>query len=111
MRLLGEELSIQKHELEETLHFASLEKIFIEERIYKDKAFEDSTSMDIAVAHIDKRIEPFKPSFVREVTREDILKLMENKMGTLSLNLTPRNEEQMRDKDGIEEIENIWLIS
>ncbi|WP_288640083.1 DNA gyrase/topoisomerase IV subunit A [uncultured Coprobacter sp.] len=107
VRLLGEELSIQKHELEETLHFASLEKIFIEERIYKDKAFEDSTSMDIAVAHIDKRIEPFKPSFVREVTREDILKLMEIKMGRILKFNSEKAEEQIAAiKTDIEEIEN-----
>ena len=107
VRLLGEELSIQKHELEETLHFASLEKIFIEERIYKDKAFEDSTSMDIAVAHIDKRIEPFKPSFVREVTREDILKLMEIKMGHILKFNSEKAEEQIAAiKTDIEEIEN-----
>ena len=107
VRLLGEELSIQKRELEETLHFASLEKIFIEERIYKDKAFEDSTSMDIAVAHIDKRIEPFKPSFVREVTREDILKLMEIKMGRILKFNSEKAEEQIAAiKTDIEEIEN-----
>lgn len=107
VRLLGEELSIQKHELEETLHFASLEKIFIEERIYKDKAFEDSTSMDIAVAHIDKRIEPFKSSFVREVTREDILKLMEIKMGRILKFNSEKAEEQIAAiKTDIEEIEN-----
>lgn len=107
VRLLGEELSIQKHELEETLHFASLEKIFIEERIYKDKAFEDSTSMDIAVAHIDKRIEPFKLSFVREVTREDILKLMEIKMGRILKFNSEKAEEQIAAiKTDIEEIEN-----
>ena len=107
VRLLGEELSIQKHELEETLHFASLEKIFIEERIYKDKAFEDSTSMDIAVEHIDKRIEPFKPSFVREVTREDILKLMEIKMGRILKFNSEKAEEQIAAiKTDIEEIEN-----
>ena len=107
VRLLGEELSIQKHELEETLHFASLEKIFIEERIYKDKAFEDSTSMDIAVAHIDKRIEPFKPSFVREITREDILKLMEIKMGRILKFNSEKAEEQIAAiKTDIEEIEN-----
>lgn len=107
VRLLGEELSIQKHELEETLHFASLEKIFIEERIYKDKAFEDSSSMDIAVAHIDKRIEPFKPSFVREVTREDILKLMEIKMGRILKFNSEKAEEQIAAiKTDIEEIEN-----
>lgn len=83
LRLLRTELEIQKSELEESLFFASLEKIFIEERIYKDKEFEEAKDMDTAVAHIDKRFDPFKPHFIREVTREDILKLMEIKMGRI----------------------------
>ncbi len=81
--LLQKELEIQKGDIQESLHFASLEKIFIEERIYKDKEFENSNSMDEAVAHIDKRITPFKPLFVREVTKDDILRLMEIKMGRI----------------------------
>ena len=83
LHLLRTELEIQKGELEESLFFASLEKIFIEERIYKDKEFEEANDMDEAIAHIDKRLDPFKPHFIREVTREDILKLMEIKMGRI----------------------------
>lgn len=80
MDLLKAELDIQKAELLEQLFFTSLEKIFIEKRIYKDKAFEESTSQDEVIAHIDSRLEPFKKKFIREVTREDILKLLEIKM-------------------------------
>ncbi len=80
MGLLRKELQIRKDELLEQLFFASLEKIFIEERIYKDKGFENAENMDKAVEHIDKRLEPFKPNFIREVTRDDILRLMEIKM-------------------------------
>ncbi|MBQ7472165.1 MAG: DNA gyrase/topoisomerase IV subunit A [Prevotella sp.] len=80
MGLLRKELEIRRNELLEQLFFASLEKIFIEERIYKDKGFENAENMDAAIAHIDKRLEPFKPSFIREVTRDDILRLMEIKM-------------------------------
>jgi len=83
LSLLRQELEIHREELYESLLFSSLEKIFIEERIYKDKAFEDSKDMDHAINHIDKRLEPFKPSFVREITNEDILKLMEIKMGRI----------------------------
>lgn len=83
LALLRQELEIQKQEQEEALFFASLEKIFIEERIYKDREFENAANMDEAVAHIDSRLEPFKPKLVREVTREDILKLMEIKMGRI----------------------------
>lgn len=81
--ILRRELEIQRNESLESLHFASLEKIFIEERIYKDKPFEQAKTIDDAVAHIDKRLEPFKPSFYREVTRDDILRLLEIKMGRI----------------------------
>ena len=81
--ILRQELEIQRGETLETLHGVSLEKIFIEQRIYKDKQFENAANMDIAVAHIDKRLEPFKPLFIREVTRDDILKLMEIKMARI----------------------------
>ncbi len=81
--LLRRELLIRRGELMESLHFASLEQIFIEERIYKDRPFEQAKDLDAAVAHIDSRLEPFKPSFVREVTREDILRLLEIKMARI----------------------------
>ena len=81
--LLEQELRIRRGELLESLHFASLERIFIEERIYKDRQFEQAKDMDAAVAHIDSRLEPFKPKFYREVKREDILRLMEIKMGRI----------------------------
>ncbi len=80
MDLLRLELEIQKAELLEQLFFTSLEKIFIENRIYKDKGFEDSTSQDTVIAHIDTRLDPFKKDFIREITREDFLKLLEIKM-------------------------------
>ncbi len=78
--LLRRELEILRNEQQESLFYASLEKIFIEERIYKDKEYEQSKSIDEAVAHIDKRLTPFKANFVRDVTRDDILKLLEIKM-------------------------------
>ncbi len=81
--LIRKELLIKRGELSESLHFASLEKIFIEERIYKDKEFEQASNMDIAVKHVAKRLEPFTKEFVREVTREDILRLMEIKMARI----------------------------
>ena len=81
--LLEKELMIRRGELMESLHFASLERIFIEERIYKDRAFEQAKDMDAAILHIDSRLDPFKPQFYREVTRDDILRLMEIKMGRI----------------------------
>ena len=80
MGLLRRELQIRKDELLEQLFFSSLEKIFIEERIYKDKKFENAENMDAAVNHIDDRLAPFKPDLIREITHDDILKLMEIKM-------------------------------
>lgn len=81
--ILHKELEIQLGEVRELLHFASLERIFIEERIYKDKEFEESRNMEEAIAHIDKRLEPWKPKFIRPVTDDDILRLMEIKMGRI----------------------------
>ncbi|MBR3830685.1 MAG: DNA gyrase/topoisomerase IV subunit A [Muribaculaceae bacterium] len=81
--ILQKELEIQLGEVRELLHFASLERIFIEERIYKDKEFEESRNMEEAIAHIDKRLEPWKPKFIRPVTDDDILRLMEIKMGRI----------------------------
>ena len=83
LSLLRRELEIQKSELLESLFYASLEQIFIEERIYKDSEFENAKDMDKAVAHIDRRLEPFKPDLIRDVTPDDILRLMEIKMGRI----------------------------
>lgn len=105
--LLKLELEIRKKEIEEALHFASLEKIFIEERIYKDKEFEQAKSMDAACEHIDGRLTPFYPKFIREVTKEDILKLMEIKMGRiLKFNSDKADETIARMKGDIEEVDH-----
>ena len=79
-QLLRRELEIQRDELQESLLFASLERIFIQERIYKDKQFEQGESMDAVVEHVASRLEPFVKDFWREVTRDDILRLMEIRM-------------------------------
>lgn len=81
--LLRQELQIRKGELLEQLHFASLESIFIEERIYKDKEFEQAKDMDSALVHIDSRLAPYKETFIREITRDDLLRLMEIKMARI----------------------------
>jgi topoisomerase-4 subunit A len=104
--LLRRELEIRKSELLETLHFASLEKIFIEERIYKDKPFENAKDMEAACQHIDSRLTPFYPQFIREVTREDILRLMEIKMARiLKFNKDKADEAIARMKEEIAEID------
>lgn len=107
LQLLTRELQIQRSELEESLFFASLEQIFIEERIYKDAEFENAKNMDEAVAHIDHRLEPFKPRLVREVTRDDILKLMEIKMGRiLKFNSEKCNELIAQTKEQIARVDD-----
>ena len=103
--LLKLELEIKRGELEEAWHFSSLEKIFIEERIYKDKKFEDSANMDEAVEHIDMRLIPWKPKLKREVTHEDILRLMEIKMARiLKFNTDKANDHLLAIETEIEEI-------
>lgn len=80
LELLRKELEIRKNELEEQLFFNSLERIFIEERIYKEHKFETSKTMNEVVAFVDSKLEPFKKDFIREVKRDDILRLLEIKM-------------------------------
>ncbi|MBR2302069.1 MAG: DNA gyrase/topoisomerase IV subunit A [Bacteroidaceae bacterium] len=104
--LLRQELLIRKGELLEQLHFASLESIFIEERIYKDKEFENAKDMDSALTHIDSRLEPYKKDFIREVTRDDLLRLMEIKMARiLRFNKDKAEELIVRLKKEIAEID------
>ena len=83
LELLRQERLIRKGELLEQLHFASLEQIFIEERIYKDKKFENAKTMDEACEWIDERLTPWYSKMVREVTKDDILRLMEIKMARI----------------------------
>ncbi|MCB9017667.1 MAG: DNA gyrase/topoisomerase IV subunit A [Prevotellaceae bacterium] len=94
-RLLHDELEIQKAELLEQLNFCSLEKIFIEERIYKDKKFEEGKSVDEVIGHIDNRLLPYRKFFVRDVTREDILRLLEIKMKRILKFESDKSEEQI----------------
>ena len=104
--LLRRELEIHRDEVRESLHFASLEKIFIEERIYKDKEFEQAKNMDAACEHIDLRLTPYYPQFIREVTKDDILRLMEIKMARILKFNSDKAEEQIaRMKADIEETE------
>ena len=95
MSLLRQELSIRQDELREQLFFASLERIFIEERIYKERKFEQSATQDEAVDYMEQRLRPlvkdaFRVTLMqgkdyeyrlhRDITREDIVRLLEIKM-------------------------------
>ena len=104
--LIRQELEIRKGELMEQLHFCSLEKIFIEERIYKDKKFEQAPTIDAVCEYIDERLTPFYPQLVREVTKDDILKLLEIKMQRiLKFNKDKADELMARIKAEIDEID------
>lgn len=81
--LLRRELQIKRGEVAEALHFASLERIFIEERIYKDKEYEQAKSFDAATVHIHKRLLPFVEQFIRPVTDDDIQRLFKIQMGRI----------------------------
>ena len=106
LALLRKERLIRRGELLDSLHFASLERIFIEERIYKEKKFEQADDMDEAIAFVDQKLEPFKKNFVREVTRDDILRLMDIKMARiLKFNKDKADEQIARIKDEIAEID------
>ena len=83
-----------------------MEKIFIEERIYKDKKFEQAPNVDAVCEHIDERLTPYYPTLIREVTKEDILKLLEIKMQRiLKFNKDKADEFMARLKAEIEEID------
>lgn len=107
MGLLRKELQIRRGELLEQIFFASLERIFIEQRIYKEKKFEQAADMNEAVAFVDLKLIPFKPDFIREVTRDDILRLMEIKMQRiLKFNKDKADELIARIKAEVAEIEH-----
>jgi len=95
--LLRKELEIKLAETKETRLYCSLEKIFIEERIYKDREVELAANMDEAIKHVDKRLDPFKPDFFREVTREDIIRLWEIKMGRILKFNTDKANQRIAD--------------
>jgi topoisomerase-4 subunit A len=82
VELLKSELEIRKNELEEEWHMSSLEKIFIEERIYHD--IEECETWEAVISAIDKGLDPFKKLLLREVTREDIIQLTEIKIKRIS---------------------------
>ena len=90
--LFGEELKILLGEKEEQYLGASLERIFIEERIYKDKAFEEAADEAAALAHIAQRIEPFADRFLRPVTADDLRRLLELRMARILRFNLPKHE-------------------
>jgi topoisomerase-4 subunit A len=102
--LLLKELEILLSELNEKWHFSSLEKIFIENRIYRD--IEECETWDAVIEAIDKGLAPFKKLLKREVTRDDIVRLTEIKIKRISKYDGFRANEEIRDlEDRIKETE------
>lgn len=95
VQLLKQELEIKKAELMEKILFSSLEKIFIENRIYRD--IEEAESWEEVITTIDKGLKPHKKKFYREITRDDIIRLTEIKIKRISRYDSFKADELMRD--------------
>ncbi len=119
--ILRRELEIALNEAQESRLFASLEKIFIEQRIYKDRAIEQATDMEQAIRRVDVLLDPWKESFYRPITDEDLIKLWEIKMGRiLKFNSSKADEKIARlegeierlnhDIDHIDETTERWYL-
>ena len=102
--LLLLELEILLGELNDKWHFSSLEKIFIENRIYRD--IEECETWEAVIEAIDKGLDPFKKLLKREVTRDDIIRLTEIKIKRISKYDSFRADEEIRGlEDRIAETE------
>lgn len=95
VRLLKRELEIKKAELMEKILFSSLEKIFIEKRIYR--SIEEVETYEEVITTIDKGLKPYKKQFYREITRDDILRLMEIRIKRISRYDSFKADEMLRD--------------
>ena len=96
--LLQLELEIQLGELEEKWHFSSLEKIFIEKRIYR--RIEEEETWESVITTVDVGLKPYKKVFKRQINKDDILRLLEIKIKRISKFDTLRADEQIK---GLEE--------
>ena len=95
VKLLKRELEIRKAELMEKILFSSLEKIFIENRIYR--AIEECETFEAVISTIDKGLKPYKKQFYREITRDDILRLTEIRIKRISKYDSFKADDLLRD--------------
>src|SRR5688572_24023947 len=95
LALLKKELEIRKSELMEKILFSSLEKIFIENRIYRD--IEEAKTWEEVIARIDKGLKPHKKKFYREITTDDIVKLTEIRIKRISRFDSFKADEMLKD--------------
>ena len=105
VKLLTTELEIRKNELGEELHLSSLEKIFIEEKIYRD--IEECETWEAVIKAIDDGLKPFKKKLLREVMREDIIMLTEIKIKRISKYDSKKADEHIKGLESeLEEVRN-----
>jgi topoisomerase-4 subunit A len=105
VELLKQELEIRRNELMERLLFSSLEKIFIENRIYRD--IEECETFESVIAMVDKGLDPYKKDFYREIVEEDILRLLEIRIKRISKFDSFKADEAMkRLQDELAEVED-----
>jgi len=105
--ILGRELEIQLGEVKELLHFASLERIFISERMYKDREFEQGETIEIVMGHLRGRLVPFLPKLQRDLTDDDLQRLLEIKMKRiLKFNADEADRQIAQYNDRIADINN-----
>ncbi len=95
VKLLKQELEIRKNELMEKILFSSLEKIFIEKRIYR--SIEEIDTFEEVITTVDKGLKPYKKQFYREITRDDILRLLEIKIKRISKYDSFKADDLLRD--------------
>lgn len=105
VELLRRELEIRKAELLEKILFSSLEKIFIENRIYRD--IEECETWEAVLETIDRGLDPFKKDFYREITTDDIIRLTEIKIKRISRFDSFKADELMRKlEEELKEVEH-----
>jgi topoisomerase-4 subunit A len=105
VKLLTTELEIRQNELREDWHISSLEKIFIEEKIYRD--IEECETWESVIKAIDDGLSPFKKRLLREVTREDIILLTEIKIKRISKFDSKKADEHIKGIEAeLEEVRN-----
>ncbi len=105
VKLLTTELEIRQNELQEDWHLSTLEKIFIEERIYRD--IENCETWESVIETIDKGLKPFRKRLLRDVTREDIIQLTEIRIKRISKYDSGRADEHIKAIEvELEEVKN-----
>jgi len=105
VKFLKMELSIRQAELDEEWHFSSLEKIFIEKRIYRD--IEEAETWEAVIGAIEKGMKPYRKLFRREITRDDLIRLTEIKIKRISKFDSSKADEHIRGLETeLEEVKN-----